>query len=128
MDGCAIAQRLSPSFVEDLILLQYFGQEEAPTQRLIPLAELSSGDRWVLYKSVAEMIWADAQQRAREDATLARMLQQRGAPPPKVHGVEHAHNRNAITDGKSGQIAMDSGSSFTANGSGVAGSVSQHAG
>jgi hypothetical protein len=67
--------------VGDLVLLQYFGGAEPPMQRLIPLTELSSSDRWVLYKSVAEVIWADSQQKAREDAIFARMLQPRGATP-----------------------------------------------
>ena len=53
--------------VGDLVLLQYFERDEPPPQRLVPLAELSNSDRWVLYKSVAEMLWADSQQQARED-------------------------------------------------------------
>jgi hypothetical protein len=59
--------------VGDLVLLQYFERDEPPRQRLLPLVELSSGERWVLYKSVAEMIWADSQQKARADAILARI-------------------------------------------------------
>jgi hypothetical protein len=53
--------------VGDLVLLQYFERDEPPPQRLIPLAELSNSDRWVLYKSIAEMLWADSQQQARQD-------------------------------------------------------------
>jgi hypothetical protein len=70
--------------VGDLVLLQYFERDEPPRQRLLPLAELSSGERWVLYKSVAEMIWADSQQKAREDAIFGRMMQPRTALPEKV--------------------------------------------
>jgi hypothetical protein len=84
--------------VGDLVLLQYFGRDGPQTQRLISLTELSSGDRWMLYKSVAEMIWADSQQKAREDAILARMLQPRDAALASAHGVEHAPARDAITD------------------------------
>ena len=52
--------------VGDLVLLQYFGRlrTEPPTQRLIPLAELSGSERWVLYRSVAEMIWSTLLRRA----------------------------------------------------------------
>jgi hypothetical protein len=69
--------------VGDLALLQYFERARGapPTQRLIPLAELSSSDRWVLYKSVAEMIWVDSQQKAQEAATLTRMIQSCGPQP-----------------------------------------------
>ena len=64
--------------VGDLVLLQYFGRlrAEPPTQRLIPLAELSGSERWVLYRSVAEMIWTEAEQQAQATAIFGRL------PPP----------------------------------------------
>ena len=54
-----------------LALLQCFEQRqgEPSAQRLIPLVELSGSDRWGLYKSVAEMIWAYAQEEGRKAAT-----------------------------------------------------------
>ena len=65
----------SNNVVGDLVLLQYFERRrgEPSTQRLIPLVELSGSDRWVLYKSVAEMIWAYAQEEGRKAETLARL-------------------------------------------------------
>ena len=47
----------SNSAVGDLALIQYFEwmSGEPSTRRLIPLSELASSDRWVLYSSVAEM-------------------------------------------------------------------------
>lgn len=41
----------------DLALIQHFDwiMGEPSTRRLVPLAELASGDRWVLYASIEEM-------------------------------------------------------------------------
>jgi hypothetical protein len=43
--------------VGDLVLLQYFEwmMGDRTNQRLVPLTELASSDRWVIYKSVDEM-------------------------------------------------------------------------
>jgi hypothetical protein len=74
---CAAIVAVIPSnnAVGDLVLLQYFEQRrgEPSTQRLIPLVELSGSNRCVLYKSVAEMIWARAQEEARKAEILARL-------------------------------------------------------
>ena len=77
----------SNNAVGDLVLLQYFEQRrgEPSTQRLIPLVELSGSDRWVLYKSVAEMIWAYAQEEGRKAETLARL---NGTLPPEKPGED----------------------------------------
>ena len=77
----------SNNAVGDLVLLQYFEplRGEPSTQRLIPLAELSGSDRWVLHKSVAEMIWARAQEEAQRAETLARL---NGTLPPEKPGED----------------------------------------
>jgi hypothetical protein len=77
----------SNNAVGDLVLLQYFERRpgEPSTQRLIPLVELSGSDRWGLYKSVAEMIWAHAQEEGRKAATLARL---NGTLPPEKPGKD----------------------------------------
>jgi hypothetical protein len=77
----------SNNAVGDLVLLQYFERRrgEPSTQRLIPLVELSGSDRWVLYKSVAEMIWAHAQEEGRKAETLARL---NGTLPPEKPGED----------------------------------------
>jgi hypothetical protein len=49
------------------------------------LVELSGSDRWVLYKSVAEMIWAHAQEEGRKAETLARL---NGTLPPEKPGED----------------------------------------
>jgi hypothetical protein len=85
--------------VGDLVLLQYFGRDEPPPQRLIPLAELSSSDKWVLYKSVAEVIWADSQQKAREDAAFARIIQPCGAPSAQLASTDVVEIRHVTRCG-----------------------------
>jgi hypothetical protein len=52
-----VAVIASNSAAGDLALIQYFEwiSGEPSTRRLIPLSELASSDRWVLYSSVAEM-------------------------------------------------------------------------
>ena len=77
----------SNNAVGDLVLLQYFERQrgEPSTQRLMPLVELSGSDRWVLYKSVAEMIWAYAQEEGRKAETLARL---NGTLPPEKPGED----------------------------------------
>jgi hypothetical protein len=62
-NGCVESQATIAAIIStnstmgDLALLQYYEWfvGEASTRRLVPLSELASSDRWVLYRNLEEM-------------------------------------------------------------------------